>query len=354
MRRGFLLYNYIIFKNENFVLKYLQYSEYQTTTGSRKRAKTAPNLFFFNKNRNNTAIAVDFIFNLYTKYENVTSNVFIYVENLTIFSLLMLEALPATKKYTLKMSVKNLEFNYLSISYNNLIFTFVCFTKLWPAALDNLAALCELSPFVILPTTAECSLSKNQQKLLKTHCKINYNVSKNPIFLQKNEFFETVTNYNMRIFQKIFFFFETFLKKFEDAPHICKIITLPSFVVKYFFKKQNSYKIANRVHQTVDNYVRQSYFGGRCEVLGNPAELEPIFFLDFKGMYSQIMEENFPICTDLIAKNLNLVFNKQTINAPGFYDISYEAVNMYFPVLPHKDSNSGKLLFCNGKNRGIF
>lgn len=90
--------------------------------------------------------------------------------------------------------------------------------------------------------------------------------------------------------------------------------------------------------------LRHAYFGGRCEIFGNPGPDEQIAHFDFKGMYQQCMMESVP-CGEFIYQNCASDFNK-----PGFY---YVEVNVtgHTPVLPFKEN---KLLFPEGKISGWY
>jgi hypothetical protein len=43
-----------------------------------------------------------------------------------------------------------------------------------------------------------------------------------------------------------------------------------------------------------DNLIRPAYYGGRCEVFGNPIKGDFIFHYDFSGMYTNRLKESFP------------------------------------------------------------
>lgn len=94
-----------------------------------------------------------------------------------------------------------------------------------------------------------------------------------------------------------------------------------------------------------DCIFRRSYFGGRCEIFGNSYDDEMIYHFDFKGMYSQIMFEDFPI-GDFQYKE---PFEIKNI---GFYFVTVFS-NMIIPVLPYR-SPDGKLIFPNGTFSGLY
>jgi hypothetical protein len=133
--------------------------------------------------------------------------------------------------------------------------------------------------------------------------------------------------------------------KIYDKNVIQKSYSFSSISYKIFSKKYDKWEINKHNPKIFDyNYIKNSYFGGRCEVFGNPIEKEIIHYFDFTGMYSQCMLQKFPIGKGKISeKNLN-------INNLGFHTIKFKC-NHYLPALPFK---SNKLLFPNGIITGTY
>jgi hypothetical protein len=87
-----------------------------------------------------------------------------------------------------------------------------------------------------------------------------------------------------------------------------------------------------------------AYYGGRCEVYGNPYNSDFIFHYDFTGMYAQCMKEKIGFGEFTVREH---DFN---ITRPGFYYIEFNS-NMEIPVLPiHDTLDNNKLIFANGNN----
>lgn len=120
----------------------------------------------------------------------------------------------------------------------------------------------------------------------------------------------------------------------------------PSISFNLFFKKYNYKNIEKKIIKKNDEFIRSSYFGGRCEVFGNSKKEEIIKYFDFSGMYASCMKEKFHFGKSVykIPKNFD---------EAGFYRIKYNSINMEFPILPYH-GNNGKLLFLNGINYGTF
>lgn len=72
-----------------------------------------------------------------------------------------------------------------------------------------------------------------------------------------------------------------------------KAISAPSLALEIFKKKFNIKSVKTSINKVEDNLLREAYFGGRCEVFGNPTFEEKIFHYDFNGMYAQCMQSKF-------------------------------------------------------------
>jgi hypothetical protein len=129
--------------------------------------------------------------------------------------------------------------------------------------------------------------------------------------------------------------------------NISKSYSAPSLSLKIFKEKFNTKNIKLTQNNFIDNFIRDSYFGGRCEVYGNPYDNEFIYHFDFSGMYAQCMKEKF--CYGKYKFNTNC----KSIENPGFYYIEFYS-NTDIPVLPHHNIKNGKLFFTNGEIKGIY
>lgn len=121
-----------------------------------------------------------------------------------------------------------------------------------------------------------------------------------------------------------------------------KSFTCGSIALNFYIKKYNQINL--NLPEKFTNILKNAYYGGRCEVFGNPKDDEKILHFDFKGMYQQCMLESLPY-GDFIYKESNL-----NINEPGFYYINIEYYDN-IPILPIKNT---KLLFKNGKISGWY
>jgi hypothetical protein len=131
-------------------------------------------------------------------------------------------------------------------------------------------------------------------------------------------------------------------KEFKNILRNC--FSLPSVSNKIFFGKYNNYKIKKNLDLSHDQFLRSSYYGGRCEVFGNIMDGQIIKYFDFSGMYAQCMLENFHTTNGSFTNN-------KDIRKPGFHTIIYKS-NLEIPVLPQHLNN--KLMFINGTLEGTF
>lgn len=117
--------------------------------------------------------------------------------------------------------------------------------------------------------------------------------------------------------------------------------SLSSIAFDYF--KNNFGGIEIGLSANIDMYLRQSYYGGRCEVFGNLLTSEKALHFDFKGMYSLCMLEDLP-------SGEYKIEHLHSISKPGFYKIRFYS-DMEYPILPYKSKGLG---FYNGVFEGIY
>lgn len=127
-----------------------------------------------------------------------------------------------------------------------------------------------------------------------------------------------------------------------QIPYKLKSYTCSSIAFNFYVQKWN--KINFKLPLKIKNLIRQAYFGGRCEVYGNPRPNEKILHFDFSGMYQNCMTSPLPYGDfEVIESNFNL-------EEPGFYYIQTTYFN-YLPVLP---SRADKVYFKEGGVSGWF
>lgn len=98
----------------------------------------------------------------------------------------------------------------------------------------------------------------------------------------------------------------------------------------------------------LDNAVRSSYYGGRCEVFGNPLDDDYIFHYDFSGMYTNRLTEEYPCGKYWLEVDIDKV------DKPGFYSVTVLSKDFDIPILPYRCEKTNKLLFPNGVFSGVY
>lgn len=135
------------------------------------------------------------------------------------------------------------------------------------------------------------------------------------------------------------------IKYYGSTAVIRKSFSFSSISYKIYSKKFDRLKITELKTSSFNTeYIRNAYYGGRCEVFGNPNNGEIIHYFDYKGMYAQCMKEKFPIGNPIIKRS------GLSVHKPGFHTIKFKCAE-YLPFLPIKFS---KLLFPNGTITGTY
>jgi hypothetical protein len=286
------------------------------------------------------------IISLNLKKENI-----FYIHNLNFDGLLILSSLTDNKKYEFTTFLKENSVYSIKILYKDLIVEFKCSYKLLPISLKKISYSFNLPEKLKFPY----KFSKKEN--------LNY-IGKTPdsCYFNSLEDFEIFKIYNKNIFnfrlysieyckrdvEIVSFFIKSLYDILKDLKvDIKKTYSAPSLSLKIFKENFNNKNIKLTNNVILDKYVRNSYYGGRCEVYGNPYDNEYIFHFDFSGMYSQCMKEKF--CFGKYKINTN----SKKIDKPGYYFIEYFS-DINIPVLPHHSFTNKKLFFTNGYLKGIY
>jgi hypothetical protein len=272
-----------------------------------------------------------------------------YIHNINFDGLLLIEYL-SKYNYHIELMGFNANIYYLRLHIDEICVEWRCSYKLVPLPLSTIGAQwinMEKLPF--------------PYKILTRNFENNELIAKDE-FNNEEEFNRwkslgcmniSVKEYTIKYCEQDVKITKKFVEKFWEVINTfsisknSQIYSLPSFSVRIFFKHFNSLNISKTLDNTIDKYVRQSYYGGRCEVFGNPSKSDKIFHFDFKGMYAQCMQQNFPTSKPY------LTFDIKTIEKPGFYNIDWEFYSN-LPILPMKDDSTSKLMFYAGNGSGIY
>ena len=103
-----------------------------------------------------------------------------------------------------------------------------------------------------------------------------------------------------------------------------------------------------------DKYFRNSYYGGRTEVLQKRGQyVYPAYYHDFNSLYPSVMlEGKYPNPETLKFLNIINTDIKFIEEYEGVSDIEIEIPDMKYPPLPYK--LQGKLIFPIGTLRGWY
>lgn len=120
---------------------------------------------------------------------------------------------------------------------------------------------------------------------------------------------------------------------------------------KIFLEIFNNFNVEFLTRKETYQEIKDSFIGGRCEVIGNPKKGEEILYFDFPSMYGHIMLEKFAWGKPRIEETVE-------IKKPGLYWVEVLSENMNIPVLPHKKESEKEweqeIMYTNGRFEGIF
>lgn len=294
---------------------------------------------------------VNYIFN------NIDDEVIIYIHNIDYDGRLIIEYIMLVHDIYVENIIKDNSIYSVMLYYNKKKIEFRCSYKLIPMSLSNIAESFKIGSK--MPYPYECINNLNYNVSLNIDYYVKYIDDK-----YKDKFIELyrecsfdIVKYTIKYCENDVIITMKAIEKFLDIMMNIKfdyfsynIYSISSLSVNIFKSMYNNMSVNLKYNEFVDNIIRKSYFGGRCEIFGNRSIINDesgILHYDFSGMYAQCMCEKF--CYG----GYRIVFDVVNFDNAGFYDIEFES-DMYIPVLPHHDVNSGKLLFSNGVNRGLY
>lgn len=300
-------------------------------------------LFYYNNSDS------DFIFLFFSEIaiQSKIDKISIYVHNINFDGPLILDTL-SKKNIFFDWIIKDLNIYYISFKILDCFFEIKCSYKLIPIALKNVFDYEKSYKKFIFPY----KFSKRENLFYFGECPSSiFFESKKEYdnFFSENNFFDfkkKSLEYCLNDVKIVIFLLKNILNILDkDTKNIfIKSLSSPSMSYKIFFKKFNHFKIKKCILKEDSIYIRNSYYGGRCEVFGNPKKNEFINYFDFSGMYGLCMKEKFPIGDGYFSES-----NKNW-NKIGFHTISFKS-NFDIPILPYRDK---KLIFPNGTLIGTF
>ncbi len=125
------------------------------------------------------------------------------------------------------------------------------------------------------------------------------------------------------------------------------IYSISGLALKIYDKNFNkNLKLKN--NKESDDLIRPAYYGGRCEVFGNPIKGDFIYHYDFSSMYTNMLKEKFPY------GDYKINYQPISIDEDGFYLIKVKSSIEEIPILPYRCKETNKLLFPNGIFWGLY
>ena len=297
---------------------------------------------------NSENIVISFLDDVISKSKD--NKTIFYIHNINFDGMLIMDSV---FKNSLKFEwfVVDTNIYFIKICYLNNFIEFRCSYKFIPISLKNLNFLSNYKTIFPYKFVKENNL--NYIGNVPDISFFNEDVTKEQYynFLKDNEVFDLKNKTIEYCVNDVKLTLELLIKVLEimDIKYINlfnKSYSLPSLSYKIFFKYWNSFKIKKNILKEEDRYIRNSYYGGRCEVFGNCNDNDFTHYFDFSGMYGQCMKQKFPVGEGSF-KNSNLNYEKI-----GFHCIKFES-SMEYPILPHHSEN-GKLLFANGIFVGCY
>ncbi len=300
--------------------------------------------FYYKLDQNLVKNSLDDIF------KKIKKNIVFYVHYIQFDGLIILEYISNDKNYIVDILINDGSIYYLSIIKNNKKITFKCSYKIIPSKLYDIALNFKIGEKMIFPH--KFSSLTNLNYIGPVPDKKYFEKDDDYYFFIKNflvfNFKEYCIKYcfnDILITSKLIQNINNLISEFNL--NLDKIYSAPSLSMKIFIKHFNNNKVSINNKKSFDSYIRPSYYGGRCEVYGNPIKDEFIFHYDFSGMYAQCMKQKFCYGKYYYSENKN-------IEKPGFYWIHAYSDNFYIPILPHHNQKNNKLMFTNGYIKGCY
>jgi hypothetical protein len=250
---------------------------------------------------------------------NKIINNYVYVHNLSFDGVFILEMLTLNKEtYIFKSFIHNSEIYSINIKKKNkkCEIIFKCSYKILPLSLKKIAIGFNLNEKTIFPYNFISKetlfyigkipeakfFNNNDEYHIFKNMKKEINVKKETIEYCFNDV--KITSEFLKILFKLVIAQKIQLKNIYSAP---------SLSLKIFSQNFNNNKLSFNLSKLSKIFIRPAYFGGRCEVYGNPDKNEKIYHFDFSGMYSQCMRQKY-----CFGKN-KIIDNNINIEKPGFY-----------------------------------
>lgn len=277
------------------------------------------------------------------------SIIHIFIYNLSFYGVVLLEAF-SEKNITFKIISRRSEIYAISVNYLNRNIEFRCLYKLLPISLNKVSEIENIKKrafpykFICKENLFYVGISPNIDFWNKKDYMNHVSCPSDQVFNFKKEI-ELVCSDNAKLVKILVEnLFSIIEKNYPKVFYNCR--STAGLSHKIFFTYHNIKNIPQVITKSEEEYIRDSYYGGRCEIFGNLEESEHIKYYDFKGMYAECMLEKFH-------NGIGCYSNETDFTKPGYYSIEYESNFDFLPVLPFH-TETGQLLFPNRKGTGVF
>ncbi len=289
-------------------------------------------------------------------YENIiNNNIIIYIHNINFDGMIILDIISYYNNiYMVDILLYKYNIYYIKIIYKNKYITFRCSYKLISQSLNNIANSLNIENKLYFPYNA---INKyNIYKIIEVN-KFSFNDindynmwyknNKSNIFNVKNESIKYCEQDVIILHKILYIMIKTIYEVIKINILKSHIYTSSSLSVNSYKKLYNkNNKLSLKLNHDISNLIRDSYYGGRCEVFGNIYKNEKILYYDFPGMYGLCMLENYPY------GKYDVIYD-QKLHKNSFMNISYIS-DINIPILPHHNIYTKKLLFTNGELNGTY
>lgn len=250
-----------------------------------------------------------------------------FAHNLTFDGLIMLNNLKTDIKILNKGTLlRGCSIYSLSLTKNNKTIKFQCSSKILPLPLKDIALRLNLPAKIDIDHSLINDKNYKEKDIMESiidYCKRDVHITQ--LFLNK---------------------INDELKNIYPGWWIWSY-TISGLALKIFDTKFNK-NIKLNLSNEEDKHIRPAYYGGRCEVFGNPIDGDLIFHYDFSGMYTNRLKELFPY------GNFRIICKPNNLAMVGFYHIDVESNIEDIPILPYRCPHTKKLLFPNGLFSGLY
>jgi hypothetical protein len=198
----------------------------------------------------------------------------------------------------------------------------------------------------------KASLYKKPVKFLNTlrHWPLSVEEMGQRLGYPKLPFDPTNIDYCRRDCEVTWSFVVAMLQKYRELGMDSIAATLPGTALKFFLSRFCAVEYQRHPDLAVWEFLRESRYGGRCEIYYMRPVHGPVWEYDINSSYPSVMrDEIFPNLETFRAGIKRVRFERE-----GVARVTVRCPPMPYPVLPWKSPENGKLLFPIGRFTGVW